>query len=277
MANRRNVRAYAMGVLLMLFLAQCKSKAESRYTKDGLFILRIPTPTDCSENHGSADAIGSWREEGLQPEYVGLLAPGEVVTAALSGKIDVIGGHANGFVKARLAGAKITAVVNAMVDTKENPHVVYHVLRTSGINGIEGFRDIAKQRKIRVAVVARNGCPDWYFGEWLERGGIYDEAVDWEVMPAKQQLEALSKGFVDVVTTHEPFINVADANPKFTRVLSSWDILQDPAAGSSVRGLSDNSLKSTRTSWQRSLGLTERHTNGPTRTPTLRGCCAESC
>jgi ABC-type nitrate/sulfonate/bicarbonate transport system substrate-binding protein len=242
MAIRRQMCLCAGGLLLALLLSQCKTKSESRYTKDGLFIIRIPTPTDCSENQ-IADAIGSWKEEGLQPEYIGVLAPGEVVTAALSGKVDVIGGHANGFVKARLAGAKITAVVNAMVDTKENPHVVYHVLRKSGISGIEGFREIAKLRKIRVAVVARNGCPDWYFGEWLERGGIHDEAVDWEVMPAKQQLEALSKGFVDVVTTHEPFINVADADPNFTRVLSSWDILQDPAAGSSVRGLTDKFIK----------------------------------
>jgi ABC-type nitrate/sulfonate/bicarbonate transport system substrate-binding protein len=113
-----------------------------------------------------------------------------------------------------------------MVDTKENPHVVYHVLRKSGIRGIEGFREIAKQRKIRVAVVARNGCPDWYFGEWLERGGIHDEAVDWEVMPAKQQLEALSKGFVDVVTTHEPFIkeypNIVGAFTRAYRKAHKW-------------------------------------------------------
>jgi ABC-type nitrate/sulfonate/bicarbonate transport system substrate-binding protein len=242
MEYKSNRRACAIGVLVGLLFSNCKATGESRYTKDGLFIIRIPTPTDCSENQ-IADAIGSWREEGLQPEYVGVLDPGQVVTAALSGKVDVLGGHPNSIIKARLAGAKITAVVNAMVDTKDNPHVVYHVLRKSGIVGIDGFQELAKHRKIRVAVVARNGCPDWYFGEWLERGGVADDAVDWEVMPAKQQLEALSKGFVDVVTTHEPFINAADANPEFVRVLSSWDILQDPAAGSSVRSLTDKFIR----------------------------------
>jgi ABC-type nitrate/sulfonate/bicarbonate transport system substrate-binding protein len=229
-------------LLMWVALTGCKTHEASRYTKDGLFIIRLATPVGYSEAQ-IADALGLWAAEGLQPEYVGTLNPGQEISAALSGKVDVIGGHPNTIVKARLAGANVTAVVNAMVDDKDNPHIVYHVQRTSGITGIEGFQELAKQRKIKVAVVARNGCPDWYFGEWLEQGGISDSSVEWVLMPAKQQLEALSKGLVDVITTHAPFINVADADPAFRRVLSSWDILGDPAAGSSVRSLTDRFIR----------------------------------
>jgi len=236
----------ASRILLLLLaiatLSACRKRDASRYTKEGLFIIRLATPAGYSEAQ-IADAQGYWAEEGLKPEYVGVISPGQEIAAALSETVDVIGGHPNTIVKARLAGAHVTAVVNAMVDNKDNPHIVYHVQARSGITGMEGFRELALHHKIRVAVVARNGCPDWYFSEWLQRGGIPDEAVDWILMPAKQQLEALSKGFVDVITTHAPYINVADADPEFHRVLSSWDILQDPAAGSSVRSLTDKFIR----------------------------------
>jgi len=223
-------------------LSGCQKKDASRYTKDGLFIIRQETPTGYSENQ-IADSLGLWQKEGIKMEYVGVLTPGTSVPAALSGKIDVVGGHPNTIIKARLAGAKITAVVNGMVDNKDNPHIVYHVQKKSGITGIEGFRELAKVRKIKVAVSGRNGCSDWYFSEWLVRGGVPEDAVDWQIMPAKQQIEALSKGLVDVITTHPPFIGVADADPNFHRVLSSFDILGDPAAGASVRGFTDKFIK----------------------------------
>ncbi len=242
MTRRDRVLRSLWPVMLWGVLTGCKTRDVTRYTKDGLFIIRLATPAGYSEAQ-IADGLGLWTAEGLKPEYVGVLNPGQEISAALSGKVDVIGGHPNTIVKARLAGANVTAVVNAMVDDKENPHIVYHVQSKSGITGIEGFQELARHRKIRVAVVARNGCPDWYFGEWLEQGGISDSSVEWVLMPAKQQLEALSKGLVDIVTTHAPFINVADADPEFHRVLSSWDILKDPAAGSSVRSLTDKFIR----------------------------------
>lgn len=229
-------------VLAVAALCGCQKKDASRFTKDGLFIIRQETPTGYSENQ-IADSLGLWKEEGIKMEYVGVLTPGTSVPAALSGKVDVVGGHPNTIIKARLAGAKITAVVNGMVDNKANPHIVYHVRKQSDITGIEGFRELAKIRKIKVAVSGRNGCSDWYFSEWLVRGGVPEDAVDWQIMPAKQQIEALSKGLVDVITTHPPFIGVADADPSFHRVLSSFDILGDPAAGASVRGFTDKFIR----------------------------------
>jgi len=223
-------------------LCGCQKKDASRYTKDGLFIVRIPTPTGYAV-YQIADSLGLWKEEGLKAEYTGVLTPGTEVPAALSGKIDLVGGHPNGIIKARLAGAKITAVVVGMVDDSTNPHIVYHVRKASGITGIEGFLELAKHRKIKVAVSSRNTCSDWYFDEWLARGGVQEKDLDWQIMPAKQQLEALSKGLVDVVTTHPPFIAAADADTNFHRVLSSFDILKDPAAGAALGGFTDKFLK----------------------------------
>jgi len=242
---KRRLRSLSQLLLPLVALASAdctRPKEAWRHTKDGLFVIRIATPSGYSEDQ-IADSLGYWKDEKLKVEYVGVLSPGTAVPAALSGKVDVIGGHPNTLIKARLAGAKITAVVNGMVDDEKNPHIVYHVTKRSGLHTPESFLALANTRKIRVAVSARNGCSDWYFDEWLLGHGVREDQIDWQIMPAKQQLEALSKGLVDVVTTHPPFINAADADPNFHRVLSSFDILHNPAAGASVRGFTDKFIK----------------------------------
>jgi len=227
---------------LALALIGCQKKDASRYTKDGLFIIRMASATQFSELQ-IADSLGYWKEEGLQPVYVGTLTPGTEIPAALSGKVDVVGGHPNTFTKARLAGAKITAVVNALVDDKDFPHIVYHVRKQSGIVDVKGFVELAKQHKIKAAVSSRNGCSDWYLDEWLVAGGVQEKDIDWVLMPAKQQIEALSKGLVDVTTAHTPYIKPTDLDSNFHRVLSSYDILKNPSAGASLRGFTDRFIK----------------------------------
>jgi len=240
--NRQRACLCLVACVAMLMAMACKSKGRERFTKDGLFIIRMQSSSNTSEAQ-FADALGFWKEEGLQPEYIGTLNSGTEIPAALSEKIDVIGGHPNTFAKAILAGAKIHITVNGMIDTKDFPHLVYHVQKKSGITGIEGFQALAKQRKIKIAVNSRNGCSDWYLSEWLQAGGIKDEDVDWILMPAKQQIDALSKGLVDVATTHTPFIKPTDADPNFHRVLSSFDIVKVPAAGGGFRGFTDKFAK----------------------------------
>jgi len=240
---KRKLLSLVFPVLLALPLGGCHKKDAARYTKDGLFVLHLATPTGPLETQ-IADAKGFWKEEGIKVDYVGILSPGTEVPAVLSGKVDAVNSlHPNATIKARLAGAKILAVANGMVDDQANPHIVYHVSKRSGIVGIEGLKALAKTRKIRIAVTSRNTCSDWYFDEWLARNGIPEEALDWQIMPAKQQLEALSKGLVDVVTTHPPFIAAADADTNFHRLTSSWEIVGDPAAGASVRAFSEKFIK----------------------------------
>jgi len=241
---KQPILTLALSSLLVLPLAGCKKtgKDASRYTKDGLFIVHMQTPTVFCENN-IADALGLWKEEGLKADYIGVLTPGTDVPALLSGKIDFNNSHPNNIVKARLAGAKIIAISTGMIDDSVNPHIVYHVQKKSGITGIEGFRELAKKRKIKIAVSGRNGCADWYFDEWLIRGGVPEAALDWVVMPQKQQLEALSKGLVDAITSHPPFIKAADADPNFTRIISSFEIVHNPAAGASVRTTSEKFAK----------------------------------
>lgn len=232
----------SIAAIAVLSLAGCKEKDAGRYTKDGLFIVRMASSTNTSETQ-FADSLGFWKEEGLQPEYVGTLTPGTEIPAALSEKVDVIGGHPNTIAKAVLAGAKIHITVNGLIDTKDFPHLVYHVQKKSGIVGIEGFQALARQRKIKIGVNARNGCSDWYLDEWLRAGGVTPDQIDWVLMPNKQQIEALSKGFIDVSTTHTPFIKPTDTDPNFHRVLSSFDIVHDPAAGGAFRGFTDKFIK----------------------------------
>jgi len=240
--GRRKLAHFLASAVIVIVAVGCKPKNRERFTKDGLFIIRMQSSSNTSETQ-FADVLGLWQEEGLQPEYIGTLTPGTEIPAALSEKIDVIGGHPNSFAKAILAGAKVHITVNGLIDTKEFPHLVYHVQKKSGITGIEGFQALAKQRKIKVAVNSRNSCPDWYLSEWFQAGGIKDEDVDWVLMPNKQQIDALSQGFVDVATTHTPFIKPTDADPNFHRVLSSFDIVQTPAAGGAFRGFTDKFAK----------------------------------
>ena len=70
-----------------------------------------------------------------------------------------------------------------------------------------------------------------------------EDQLDWQIMPQQQQLGALSQGLVDVITSHPPYIKTGDADTNFRRVLSSYDIVKNPAAGSSYIGFPDKFIK----------------------------------
>lgn len=232
-----------LACLALLALSGCRKKEASRYTRDGLFVVRMQSPGGSFSELQIADSLGFWKQEGLKPEYIGTLTPGTEIPAALSGKVDLIGGHINSFTKAWLAGAKIHGVITRMVDDSANPHLVYHVLKKSGLDDVKAFVELSRTRKIKIAVSSRNTCSDWYFDEWLQAAGVQEKDIDWVLMPAQQQLGALSKGYVDVVTTHPPFVKPADADPDFHRVLSSFDIVHNPAAGAGFHGFTDKFIK----------------------------------
>jgi ABC-type nitrate/sulfonate/bicarbonate transport system substrate-binding protein len=156
---KRRLRSLSQLLLPLVALASAdctRPKEAWRHTKDGLFVIRIATPSGYSEDQ-IADSLGYWKDEKLKVEYVGVLSPGTAVPAALSGKVDVVGGHPNTLIKARLAGAKITAVVNGMVDDEKNPHIVYHVTKRSGLHTPESFLALATVSE-RIRSTGRS-CP----------------------------------------------------------------------------------------------------------------------
>lgn len=202
--------------------------------KKELFKLKVPTQTSATEIL-VADELGYYKEEGIEIEDIGVLKSGEDIAATLTGSNDVFTGHPNTVAKAILGGAKVKIVAAGMVDNPVNFHMGYFV-KTDG--PIQSAQDFLK-KKVKVAVSGLNSCTDLLVLEWLSQNNIPKEQVEFTVMPDSQQEQALSQGLVDLAVLHPPFILKAKSDPKVKLLFTSWDIVKNPASGTSIRGFSE--------------------------------------
>ncbi len=86
-----------------------------------------------------ADELGFFREEGIKPEFVGVIPPAQLVAAVMAGKVDVGGAHANRTIAGINAGAKIKAVAGNTETTKDKPHMIYLTLENSPLKAPRTF------------------------------------------------------------------------------------------------------------------------------------------
>jgi len=218
--------------------ARNQSSAREKGDRNQLFKLRIPTQTSATE-FVVADKLGYYKEEGIEIEYIGILKAGEDIAAALSGSNDVFTGHPNSVARAMLGGAKIKFVATGMVDDPENFHMGYFVRKDGPIQSPQDFL----KKKVKVAVSGFNSCTDLLVLEWLSQNGIPKEQVEFTIMPDERQEQALYQGLVDLAVLHPPWILKAESNPKLKILFTSWDVVKNPALGTSIRGFSEKFIK----------------------------------
>ncbi|MBM7865602.1 ABC transporter substrate-binding protein [Heliobacterium gestii] len=203
---------------------------------DGLFKIRVQSQTGFNE-FWVAEELGYLKEEGIQLEYVGLLGASQAVAAILSGDNDLFMNHPDTIVRAILSGAKLKITTPGILDSQEFPHMVYFTKEGSGIRSPH---DLAGKK---VGVSSVKSCPDLVFTEWLRQNHLPKDAVEFVVMPDKQQEQALKQGLIDVATLHPPWIKRAQKNGGVTMLTNSFEVVKSPAGGSSVRGFSEKFIQ----------------------------------
>jgi ABC-type nitrate/sulfonate/bicarbonate transport system substrate-binding protein len=199
------------------------------------FTVRAATPIGFSEIP-IAEELGFFRDEGIEIKYIGVLKPNMDLLSVISGDNDTFIGHPPSLAKAILAGARLKAVAPGMVDHPDFPHVQYLVKQGSPIKSL---KDVIGKK---VAVSNRSECSDGYITWWLRKHNLSTN-VNWVVMPAEQMEQALRQGLIDMTTSHPPFAGLAVKHGGVTRIGTSYDIVQSPAGGLSIRGFSEKFIK----------------------------------
>jgi ABC-type nitrate/sulfonate/bicarbonate transport system substrate-binding protein len=154
-----------------------------------------------------ADDLGFFTEEGLKPEFVGVVPPPQLVAAVIAGRIDVGGAHINRTIAGINAGAKIKAVVGSTETSKERPHMVFIVPANSPIRTAQDL--VGK----RVSIMAYGGCNEYTPYEWMRKNGVKSPKGKLKivVVPPGKEIDAVKHGDADVAGTH---INPADLAKK---------------------------------------------------------------
>jgi ABC-type nitrate/sulfonate/bicarbonate transport system substrate-binding protein len=199
------------------------------------FTIRAATPVAFSEIP-IAEELGFFRDEGIEIKYIGVLKPNMDLLSVISGDNDTFIGHPPSLAKAILAGARVKAVAPGMVDHPDFPHVQYLVKQGSPIKSL---KDVIGKK---VAVSGRGECTDGYITWWLRKHNLSTN-VNWVVMPAEQMEQALRQGLIDMTTSHPPYAGLTVKHGGVTRIGTSYDIVQSPAGGLSIRGFSEKFIK----------------------------------
>ncbi|MDR2671131.1 MAG: ABC transporter substrate-binding protein [Oscillospiraceae bacterium] len=201
---------------------------------DELFTLRMITLTGFNELN-VADALGFFRDEGIQIEYIGALSKGVTEHQLLTqGEVDVfVQSHPPVVAQARLAGMKSIAVTTGIVDHEEYTHVRYLVQKDSPIQSL----DDAVGHK--VAITRINPCEDGYVKYYLKTRGLDPEGAEFVTLESGTLEQSLMQGLVDITTSHPPFAGAALATGEVREIFNTWEMFGSPGAGLSTRGFSE--------------------------------------
>jgi ABC-type nitrate/sulfonate/bicarbonate transport system substrate-binding protein len=145
-----------------------------------------------------AEDLGFFAEEGIKPEFVGVVPPPQLVAAVIAGRLDVGGAHVNRTIAAINSGAKIRAVVASTETTRERPHMVFVVPASSPIRTA---KDLVGKR---IAIMAYGGCNEYTPYEWMRKNGIARPKGKLKivVVPPGREIDAVKHGDADVAGTH---------------------------------------------------------------------------
>ena len=154
-------------------------------------------PTSVSSYY-IADELGFFKEEGIKPEFVGVVPTPQLVAAVMAGKVDVGGAHANRTIAGISAGAKIRAVVAQSETTRDKPHMVFVTLANSPIRLP---KDLLGKR---LAIMAYGGCNEYTPYEYLRKNGIANPKGKLQIVttPPGKEIDALRRGGVDFAGVH---------------------------------------------------------------------------
>lgn len=189
-----------LGLVLLVGCATARTTQQEAGQQKELDVIKIPDihmPTYLYSPY-IAEAKGFFAEEGIKPQFTGMIPPGQHVAAVASGTNDVGYLHVNRTIAGIAGGAKIKAVAADTLTTKDFPHMEFVVLENSPL---KKPTDIIGKK---VGIIAMGGCNEYTPYEILAKNGITDPKGKFEfvVIPIGNEEQALRSGQVDVVGYH---------------------------------------------------------------------------
>ncbi|MDR1609059.1 MAG: ABC transporter substrate-binding protein [Deltaproteobacteria bacterium] len=165
-------------------------------------VLRAPFPNEPTSpsNLLLVKELGFLKKHNLDFEFVGAIPSAQYVAALIGEKIDFgPGSHINRTIAGISAGAKIKAVVANTETTKQIPHMVALVTKTSQV------RKPADLLGKRIGTPNIGGCSEYTPYAWLSKHGVENSRskVEMKFLPEKNLEQILRQGEIDVAMMHK--------------------------------------------------------------------------
>jgi ABC-type nitrate/sulfonate/bicarbonate transport system substrate-binding protein len=166
-----------------------------------------------------ADDLGYFEGAGVQPEYIGNVAAGDMIPALATGDLDVVTRHTPLVINAVSKGADIKIFAAGSKSTQANPHMKYFVVKDSPITSIEDFAGKT------LGINSLGACSEFVTKKALQDAGLDPSSIEIITAPDSAQEEPLLKGDTDIAIIHPLSSGRASANTEEFRLLfSDWDI-----------------------------------------------------
>ena len=195
--------------------------------------------TDLQITSGAGEYIavkkGYFREEGIQPELVGM-ATTDLLPSLVSGQVDVVAGIIVGSALFNAFGRGIPVKIVAdhganLPNASAGAVVIRKELADSG-----AYRGPADLRGRKVALTTLGGAPDLVMDRFLRSAGLTIADVETVVMPFPDMLPALGNGAVDAAWSQEPFTTIGIERGILVRGPTGHDIYPGQQIGLLVFG-----------------------------------------
>ncbi len=164
-----------------------------------------------------AEALGYFKDSGVQPKYVGRIASGQIIPSLINGSIDFANRHTPLPMAAIAGGADVKIIAAGTKATKDAPHMKYFVRADSGITGLDGL--VGK----KIAINSFGACSEYVTKKYLKDNG-YEGKVEFVQTPDDQLDLALTQGLVQASIIHPPTSGRAEKSPELRKLWSDYDI-----------------------------------------------------
>jgi NitT/TauT family transport system substrate-binding protein len=159
---------------------------------------------------------GFFEEEGLSVTTQPLATGAAAIAQLINGQLTVALGGISGTVTAVSQGIPIVFISGGSTDSESGPQYATLVKADSGI---DRFKDLAGKK---VALNSVSCCWDFWTREAVEKDGGDQSTLQMVQLPFAAQVDALTSGQVDAITTQQPFVTQAE--------MAGYKNLGNPAA-----------------------------------------------
>ena len=205
---------------VLITAAGCGSKAADNkpQAKEQKAVVEFKYPDNPSfDLFYIADALGYFKDSGVQPKYVGKIAEGQVIPSVISGAIDFGNRHTPLPMAAIATGADVKIIAAGTRSIEAAPHMKYFVRTDSGINGIGDL--VGK----KIGINSFGACSEYVTKKYLKDNGL-DDKVQLVQIPNEQLDQAVTQGLVQVSIIHPPTSGRAEKSPELKKLFSDYNI-----------------------------------------------------
>ncbi|MDR0852729.1 MAG: ABC transporter substrate-binding protein [Clostridiales Family XIII bacterium] len=164
---------------------------------------------------------GFFEEEGITIEPIANVEQPQMISALLSGNVDMISVMVSEGIVAIDGGATIKGVAGEIETRDGIPHMIYLVANDSPIT--RGADLVGK----KVGVVDYGGCLVGYPLEYVRQDGVEDAKgkVEFVISPEETLVESVRAGDIDVAGLHLPIDAAGNLYPDMRILFDDYDIL----------------------------------------------------